>query len=223
MIIFKSINKLNKILENTENTGFVPTMGAIHKGHLSLIDKSNKICKKTLVSIFVNPKQFNSKNDFINYPRNLTKDLKLLKLNKVDYVLIPKYPDVFRVNNVKNFKIPKINNILCAKFRPGHFEGVITVIGNFLSKIYVDKLFLGEKDYQQLFLIKNFVKKNFKVKIISCKTIRYKNTYALSSRNKRLKKKDLKKLIEISKILKSFNNKMKKNFFYKKNINLLKK
>ena len=99
MIIFKSINKLNKTLENTDNTGFVPTMGSIHKGHLSLIDKSIKICKKTLVSIYVNPKQFNNKKDFTNYPRNIKKDLKLLKQSNVDYVLLPKYSDIF--NNKK--------------------------------------------------------------------------------------------------------------------------
>ena len=93
MIIFKSINKLNKYTENIDNIGFVPTMGSIHNGHGSLIKKSKKLCKKTLVSIFVNPKQFNNKKDFRNYPRNTKKDIKILRNLKVDYVLLPKYSE----------------------------------------------------------------------------------------------------------------------------------
>ena len=222
MIIFKSINKLNKTLENTDNTGFVPTMGSIHKGHLSLIDKSIKICKKTLVSIYVNPKQFNNKKDFTNYPRNIKKDLKLLKQSNVDYVLLPKYSDIFNNKKKRDIKFLKISKILCAKYRPGHFEGVLTVIKSYLEKLKVSKLFLGEKDYQQLVLIKEFVKKFFKIKIIPCKTIRYKNTYALSSRNKRLKNNDFDKLVKISKIIKRFKYKVNKNLKYSKDIKNIK-
>ena len=222
MIIFKSINKLNKTLENTGNIGFVPTMGSIHDGHISLIKKSRKICKKTLVSIFVNPKQFNDKSDFKKYPRNKKKDIDLLKKAKVNYLLMPKYSDLYRSFNKKNLNIPKINRILCAKYRPGHFEGVLYVINQFLSKIDIDKMFLGEKDYQQLKLIKYFIKNRFKTKIVSCKTIRYKNTYALSSRNQLLKYEDKKKLKEVFLILKSFKTKIKKNYKNKKKVNKIK-
>ena len=222
MIIFKSINKLNKYLENIDNIGFVPTMGSIHSGHGSLIKKSKKICKKTLVSIFVNPKQFNNKKDFINYPRNIKKDIRILRKLKVDYVLLPKYSDIYGAQENRLIKIPKINKILCAKYRPGHFEGVLRVINQYLIKLKVQKIFLGEKDYQQLKIISNFVRKKFNVKIVACKTIRHKNTFALSSRNQLLIKKDLYKLSEIFLILKSFKLRLKKNFKYKYEISAVK-
>ena len=222
MIIFKSINKLNKYIENIDNIGFVPTMGSIHNGHSSLIKKSKKICKKTLVSIFVNPKQFNNKKDFISYPRNIKKDIRILRKLKVDYVILPKYSDIYGAKENRLIKIPKINKILCAKYRPGHFEGVLQVINQYLIKIKVQKIFLGEKDYQQLKIISNFVRKRFNVKIVACKTIRHKNTFALSSRNQLLIKEDLYKLREIFLILKSFKLRLKKNFKYKYEISAVK-
>ena len=103
MIIFKSINRLNKEVNFKANIGFVPTMGALHKGHISLIKSSKKICKKTLVSIFINPSQFNKANDFKNYPKNLKKDIAILKKLKVDYLLTPKVKEIYR--NKKNSKI----------------------------------------------------------------------------------------------------------------------
>ena len=222
MIIFKSINKLNKCIETIDNIGFVPTMGSIHNGHGSLIKKSKKLCKKTLVSIFVNPKQFNNKKDYINYPRNTKKDVRILRNLKVDYVLLPKYSDIYGAKKNRLVKIPKINKILCAKYRPGHFEGVLQVINQYLIKLKVQKIFLGEKDYQQLKIISNFVKKRFDIKIVACKTIRHKNTFALSSRNQLLIKEDLYKLREIFLILKSFKLRLKKNFKYKYEISAVK-
>ena len=223
MIIFKSINKLNKYLENIDNIGFVPTMGSIHYGHGSLIKKSKKTCKKTLVSIYVNPKQFNNKKDFISYPRNIKKDIRILRKLKVDYVILPKYSDIYGAKENRLIKIPKINKILCAKYRPGHFEGVLQVINQYLIKLKVQKIFLGEKDYQQLKIISNFVRKRFNVKIVACKTIRHENTFALSSRNQLLIKEDLYKLREIFLILKSFKLRLKKNFKYKYKISYVKK
>ena len=222
MIIFKSINKLNKCIENIDNIGFVPTMGSIHNGHSSLIKKSKKICKKTLVSIFVNPKQFNNKKDFINYPRNTKRDIRILRKLNVDYVLLPTYSDIYGAKENRLIKIPKINKILCAKYRPGHFEGVLRVMNQYLIKLNVQKIFLGEKDYQQLKIISNFVRKRFNVKVIPCKTIRYKNTFALSSRNKLLIKDDLYKLREIFLILKSFKLRLRKNFKYRYKISNIK-
>ena len=96
MIIFKSINRLNKEVNFKANIGFVPTMGALHKGHISLIKSSKKMCKKTLVSIFINPSQFNKANDFKNYPKNLKKDIAILKKLKVDYLLVPKVKEIYR-------------------------------------------------------------------------------------------------------------------------------
>ena len=103
MIIFKSINKLNKEVNFKANIGFVPTMGSLHKGHISLIHKSKRKCKKTLVSIFINPSQFNNKKDFRGYPKNIFKDIKILKKLKVDYLLIPRVEEMYK--NKKSMKI----------------------------------------------------------------------------------------------------------------------
>ena len=209
MIIFKSIDELNKKIKFTRNIGFVPTMGALHKGHVSLINKSKIKSNKTLVSIFVNPKQFNNKKDYLKYPRNISRDIKLLKKHKVDYVLIPRYKDIYKSNYKFHIEIPNILKVMCAKYRPGHFEGVLNIINIFLSKIRLKYIFLGEKDYQQLFLIKRFVKNRYKTKVIACKTIRHGNLRPYSSRNNLLQKRDLKKLDEISKILKKFKSDLK--------------
>ena len=206
MIIFKSINKLNKEVNFKADIGFVPTMGALHQGHVSLIKKSQKKSKKTLVSIFVNPAQFNNKKDYKKYPKNIQKDLKLLKNHKVDYVLIPNIKDVYGNKSKKKFKISKSNKILCAKYRPGHFEGVLSVINQFIKKIKINKIFLGEKDYQQYILIREFLKKNSNVKTILCKTIRMKNGLAYSSRNGLLNQKSIKaSALLVSNVKKLFN------------------
>ena len=225
MIIFKSINKLNKEVNFKADIGFVPTMGALHQGHVSLIKKSQKKCKKTLVSIFVNPAQFNNKEDYKKYPKNIQKDLKLLKNLKVDYVLIPTVKDVYGNKSKKKFKISKSNKILCAKYRPGHFEGVLGVINQFIKKLEINKIFLGEKDYQQYILIRDFLKKNSNVKTILCKTIRMKNGLAYSSRNRLLNQKYIKgSALLVSKLKKLFihlkkdlNNKFIINDFINKN------
>ncbi len=205
MIIFKSINKLNKEVNFKADIGFVPTMGALHQGHVSLIKKSQKKCKKTLVSIFVNPAQFNNKKDYEKYPKNIQNDLKLLNNLKVNYVLIPRIKDVYGNKIKKNFKISKSNKILCAKHRPGHFEGVLSVINQFIKKLKIKKIFLGEKDYQQYILIREFLKKNSNVKTILCKTIRMKNGLAYSSRNELLNQKSIEEsALLISKVKKLF-------------------
>ncbi len=218
MIIFKSIDKLNKEINLVKNIGFVPTMGSLHKGHISLINKSKKMGYKTLVSIFVNPKQFNNKKDFLNYPRNIAKDLEILKKTKANYVLVPQYTDIYEKKEQTKFKISKKDKIMCAKFRPGHFEGVLDVISRYLLKIKVKSMFLGEKDYQQFFIIKKYIKDKFNVKIINCKTIRHNNLRAYSSRNRLLKKKHLYRSDNISKILKSFRQSIIKKFNNKDNI-----
>jgi len=165
MIIFKSINKLNKEVNFKASIGFVPTMGSLHKGHISLVKNCQKTCNKTLVSIFINPSQFNRKIDYKNYPRTLDKDIKILRKLKVDYVLVPNIKEIYSRNTPKKISINKKYKILCGKYRPGHFEGVLAVINKFLKDLKVKKIFLGEKDFQQYFLIKNFVKKSFRSKI----------------------------------------------------------
>ena len=121
-------NDLNKALNKVSDLGFVPTMGSIHKGHISLVKKSKKQCSKTLVSIYVNPKQFNNKEDYRNYPRNSKKDLTILKKLKVNFVYLPKTQDVYSTKNKTKIKLNNKDKIMCAKFRKGHFEGVIDVM-----------------------------------------------------------------------------------------------
>ena len=220
MIIFKSINKLKKELYLNKSVGFVPTMGSLHKGHISLIKKSNINCEKTLVSIFVNPTQFNKSKDYKTYPRNIKKDIKLLKKYKVDYLFLPKFKDLYENKKQEKINIKKKDLILCAKYRKGHFEGVLAVINQYLSKLKISDIFLGEKDYQQFYLLKKFVSKKFKTNVVLCKTIRGKNFFPLSSRNKLLSKKDFKKGQNVSTILKNYYLSIKKN---KQNILLINK
>ena len=166
MIIFKSINKLKNQVNFKANVGFVPTMGSLHKGHISLIKISKRECDKTLVSIFVNPSQFNKSNDYKKYPRNLKNDLKILKNLKVDYVLVPTIKDVYKKKKQMKVKLLKNDKILCSKYRPGHFEGVLGVISIFLKNIKAKSMFLGNKDFQQVFIIRKYLEKKFKTKII---------------------------------------------------------
>ena len=224
MIIFKSINKLNKEVNFKANIGFVPTMGSLHEGHISLIKSSKKNCKKTLVSIFINPSQFNKKKDLENYPKNLKKDMKILKKLKVDYLLIPRTKEIYKSNQDKKIKLIKKDKIMCSLHRPGHFEGVLAVINQFLKKTKPTSIFLGEKDYQQLILIKKFINKNFKVRVFACKTIRDKNKVALSSRNSLLSKTDLKKSSYIAGLLLNLKKELKRNIYFKYKIkNIYKK
>jgi pantoate--beta-alanine ligase len=222
MIIFKSINKLNKKVNFKANIGFVPTMGALHKGHISLIKSSKLKCKKTLVSIFVNPSQFNKVNDYKKYPKKLNRDIKILKKLNVNYLLIPKLIEIYKNKKSMKIKMNKKDKILCAKFRPGHFEGVLAVIKQFLKNIKPKYMFLGEKDYQQIYLIKKFIKNKFNTKIISCKTIRLKNSLPYSSRNFLLSKNEIIKASIASKIIKRFYLSTKKNFKNIRRINSLK-
>ena len=206
--LFESLRPFNDL-------GFVPTMGGIHNGHLSLINKSNKICKKTIVSIFVNPKQFNNKKDLKSYPRNIKKDLQILKKSKkVDFVYLPKFKDIYIDQKKTKIKLLKKDKILCAKFRKGHFEGVLDVMNRLTKIINPNKIFMGEKDLQQLYLVKKLLEKKYKTLVISCKTIRDKNNVALSTRNFLLDKSNLN---IASKIYKSLKN-IKKNIKNKKNI-----
>jgi len=219
MKIFKSINKLNKQVDFKANIGFVPTMGALHKGHMSLIDSSKKKCKKTLVSIFVNPSQFNKKSDYNKYPKNLNKDLNILKKMKVDYVFIPKIGEIYKNKKKMKIKISSRDKILCAKYRKGHFEGVLAVINQLLNTIKARYMFLGNKDYQQVYLIKKFVKKKFNVKIISCNTVRDNNLLAYSSRILNLSYSEKIKASILTKELNMIFKQIKKNI---KNLNKIK-
>ena len=155
MKIFKDKHSLQKEIINTNGISFVPTMGGLHKGHLSLIKKAKKYKYKICVSIFVNPNQFNKKDDFKNYPRNLKSDIKLLQKLKVNYLYLPTYSDVYSFATKNKIYLDKFSKKLCGKFRKGHFEGVLNVVNRFLEIIKPKYIYLGLKDFQQLILIEN--------------------------------------------------------------------
>ena len=222
MKLIRQITDLNKAISNQKELGFVPTMGSLHKGHASLINSSKQKCKKTLVSIFVNPTQFNNVNDFKTYPRDLNKDIKLLKSLKVDFLYVPTVTQIYNNKEHKVTRLNKSQKILCAKFRKGHFEGVLDVLNRFTSIIKPKNIFMGEKDYQQFFLVRNFIERKYKTKVIACKTIRDTNKLALSSRNSLLDLKDFNKAGKISLVLIKLKNLIKKNIKDKKLIKKIK-
>ena len=192
MKLIKQITDLNKAISKESDLGFVPTMGSLHKGHEFLVNVSKKLCKKTLVSIFINPTQFNNNDDYKRYPRNLNKDLKILKKLKVDFVYLPTVNQIYKGKKLPKINLKKSQKILCAKYRKGHFEGVLNVVSRFVKLISPKVMFMGEKDHQQYFLIQDFISKNYKTKVYPCKIIRDINGTALSSRNTLLSKVDLK-------------------------------
>tara|TARA_B110000305_G_C19415597_1_gene627804 strand:- start:1197 stop:2012 length:816 start_codon:yes stop_codon:yes gene_type:complete len=192
MKLIKHITDLNKVIKSEKKLGFVPTMGSLHKGHESLIKISKIKCKKTIVSIFINPTQFSNKKDYKTYPRSLNKDLKVLKRLKVNYVYLPTVTQIYKSVEKSKISLSKFEKILCAKFRKGHFEGVLNILNHFVKLISPKKIFMGEKDYQQFFLVKKFIEKKYKSKVCLSRTIRDSNKVALSSRNNLLNQTNLK-------------------------------
>ncbi len=209
MKILLNKDDLNEALSNTSKLGFVPTMGSLHEGHISLINKSLKYCNKTIVSIFINPTQFNSRKDFNKYPRNYKKDLSILRKMKVDYVFLPNKKDVYSPIRKIPIKLKKQEKILCAKYRKGHFEGVIDVMERLTKIIRPEKIFMGEKDFQQLFLVKKYIEKKYRSKIVSCRTVRNSKKLALSSRNKLLNGKELNRAAKVAIDIINFKKKIK--------------
>ncbi len=171
----------------TTTIGFVPTMGALHAGHLSLMVKSKIDNEKTLASIFVNPTQFNDPKDFLHYPNTIDSDVKMLEELDIDAVFIPAIADMYPEVAVENFHIPILTESLEAKMRPGHFDGVITIIRKLFDLAQAQHVYLGEKDFQQLSIISAWVKKEKRSEIIvPCPTHREASGLAMSSRNQRL-------------------------------------
>ena len=213
MKLFTDKKKLQKEIKNINNIGFVPTMGSLHKGHENLIKKSVRESKKTIVSIFVNPKQFENKEDFKNYPKSYKNDIKILKRLRVNYLYMPHYDDVYKFKTKNKIFLDRFSNKLCGQYRKGHFRGVINIVNRLLEITKPKKIFLGNKDFQQLILIKKHIKKNkISTKVIPCKTIRDKNFVAYSSRLKKLKNYQKTNLVKIIKVLKNY----KKNLILKK-------
>lgn len=169
---------------NRTSLGFIPTMGALHAGHLSLVERSRRENDRTLVSIFVNPTQFNDPRDLEKYPRTLERDLELLRGAGADYLLYPDYETLYGDRYRYRIQENELSTVLCGAHRPGHFDGVLTVVMKLLNIARADRAYFGEKDYQQLLLIQGMARAFFHgTEIIGCPTVREKDGLAMSSRN----------------------------------------
>ena len=214
MIIFKKQKELKKYLTKLNNSliGFVPTMGALHQGHISLIKRSKKSCNITICSIYVNPTQFNNTDDLLKYPRTMKDDIKILQKNRCDILYCPEDNDLYKVNEKRiEYRFNGIELYLEGKYRPSHFNGVATVVEKLLNIVNPQMVFFGEKDLQQLMIIKELVKQNnISTRVIGCPIIREKNGLAKSSRNQYLSKTDRESCGIIYKQLLLFNNLFKK-------------
>ena len=207
MKIIKSIKYLKRIVKESKRNGssinFIPTMGALHLGHIKLIQKAKKRNAVRIVSIFINPSQFGPSEDFKNYPRTIHNDLNLLRNEDVDIVFLPIENEILKYKTF--YKCPnfKIENISCGKSRPNYFPGVKNIVIKLFDIVQADNSFFGEKDYQQLVVIKKLRDElNFGTKIIPIKTVRNKNGLPLSSRNKYLEINEIEIANKINKICK---------------------
>ena len=206
--IIKSISEFLLIRESSNysdvSVGFVPTMGALHKGHLSLIKKSKEENDVTVVSIFVNPTQFNDKSDFKNYPITFEDDFTKLNDESVDYLFLPDYDEIYKDNYRYSISENDLSLDLCGANRPGHFNGVLTIVMKLLNIVKANYAYFGEKDYQQYLLIKGMVEAFFvDTEIISVETVRDYDGLALSSRNIRLSEEERKKAVLFPQLLQS--------------------
>jgi pantoate--beta-alanine ligase len=205
MQVVKQLQELNEALsyESNRSIGFVPTMGFLHQGHLSLVNASKKKADFTVVSIFVNPTQFNNPTDLKNYPVNIKEDLMTLEKHEVDLVFCPDYDTLYTNEKPVEINLGKLDNVLEARKRKGHFQGVIRVVNIFFKLINPNYAFFGEKDYQQYLIIAELARVYFpRIEIIMCPTQREQVGLAMSSRNSRLSSNDLEKANEIYKVLK---------------------
>ena len=201
MFFIQSVEKLKVLIKANNNIAFVPTMGNLHNGHLSLVEKAKSLSGDILVSIFINPSQFNSQEDFNAYPKTLDQDILLLEPFFDDRFIVftPKEDEILSHKTGTQYNLPQAADDLCGKYRPGHFEGVIQIIDIFFDLIKPRYSVFGKKDYQQLFLIKDFAKIKYpNIKIISQDTIRSSESLALSSRNGLLGLKHLSQATELN-------------------------
>lgn len=180
-------NIVNKLKKEGKQIGFVPTMGALHQGHISLVEKAVKENDVAIVSVFVNPTQFNDKNDLKNYPRTPEKDTNLLDNAGVKFVFMPSETEMYPESDTRIFDFGMLDKVMEGKFRPGHFNGVAQVVSKFFQIVQPDRAYFGQKDFQQLTIIRKMVKLlNLNVEIVGCPIVRGTDGLALSSRNKLL-------------------------------------
>jgi len=195
--------EVKRAREKGKTVGFVPTMGSLHYGHLSLIKKSTSECGFTAVSIFVNPIQFDNKDDYKRYPRDVDKDIELLKNENVDLVFVPSIEEMYKEKAATYVEVKGLSDILEGKFRPGHFRGVCTVVCKLFNIVQPDKTYFGWKDAQQLVIIKKMVKDlDIPVEVIGCPTVREKDGLAASSRNIFIREGEREKALSLYRALK---------------------
>ena len=204
MIVVETIKSLKQELEkyNSKNVGFVPTMGALHDGHISLVKRSVEENDVTVVSVFVNPTQFNDKADLERYPRTEEADKKLLEAAGCDIVFMPQVEEMYPEEDTRVFNFGSIETVMEGKYRPGHFNGVAQIVSKLFYAVEPTRSYFGEKDFQQVAIIRDMVKQlNIPVEIIACPIIREESGLARSSRNELLSAEERKKAALISQVL----------------------
>ena len=196
------VNIIKSLKKEGKTIGLVPTMGYLHKGHISLMKCSKRDNDVTVVSIFVNPIQFGENEDFDKYPRDIERDLKICKDVGVDYIFNPQYKDMYPDGYSTYVEVKILTENLCGAFRKGHFKGVTTVVNKLFNIVKPNRAYFGKKDYQQLKVIQKMVKDlNMDIEIIGCPIVREKDGLAMSSRNKYLSSEERKSALSLSKAL----------------------
>jgi pantoate--beta-alanine ligase len=204
MIVVETIKGLKQELEkyNSKNIGFVPTMGALHDGHISLVKRSVEENDVTVVSVFVNPTQFNDKADLERYPRTEEADKKLLEAAGCDIVFMPGVEEMYPEEDTRVFNFGCIETVMEGKYRPGHFNGVAQIVSKLFDAVEPTRSYFGEKDFQQVAIIRDMVRQlELPVEIIACPIIREESGLARSSRNELLSAEERKKAALISQVL----------------------
>ena len=208
MIIFKKAADIGIFLQqkrqNNPKTGFVPTMGALHQGHISLIESACSENDLVVCSIFVNPTQFNDPKDFQNYPITIENDIDLLEKAGCDALFLPAVEEMYPagLENKKTYALGYLETVLEGRYRPGHFQGVCQVVHRLLTIMPADRLYLGQKDFQQCMVIRKMIElENLPIETVICPTLRETDGLAMSSRNMRLDKEAREKAVEISRTL----------------------
>jgi pantoate--beta-alanine ligase len=206
MQLYSTIRDLQKALSDDrlagKTIGFVPTMGALHQGHLELAKRSVRENDITVVSIFVNPTQFNDTDDLLKYPRTLEADCDLLRSADCDYVFAPDAKEIYPEPDTRQFDFGNLVTVMEGRFRPGHFNGVAQAVSRLFDIVKPDKAYFGEKDFQQLAVVRKLVRQlNLPVEIVACPIVREKDGLAMSSRNRRLDAKQRNRAVVISQTL----------------------
>jgi len=222
MLIFHTVQQLQKYLGHQKQkgliAGFVPTMGALHQGHLSLMEESKKTTELTICSIFVNPTQFNDPKDFEKYPVTIKSDVELLLKADVDVLFLPTVKEIYPngTDDQPHYNLGFLETVLEGKYRPGHFQGVCQVMHRLLDIVNADHLFMGQKDYQQCMVINHLIAtQQIPAKLHIAPTLRETDGLAMSSRNMRLTKEDRQTAVAISQALNQMKTKLQQGSLQK--------